>query len=1222
MAWNVVLEGKTHKRIVWLRRIVVQAGEKSGHMSQCLRCRKPCEATAVFCDECRSRLRTEFRRGSVSHAAYGVQASPSIAVTSSISSNVKEHFEQKGATDGRAAPPAPPQPVTPVLKTPVTPHPPNLITHQDVTEQAITRLSEAAQRISEVAAQPSRRLPRASRLAPFRDISADIRRESTPLPKFSKMRYKTDAHEKADAQESDSSASREAQQAGKPDSSQHESRIRENDAALPDLWPWLDADAEEQEHEDTWANSTDPLISRHIPNSAESARIEEEDIRRARAEGIQTDHLLARVRRRRTSRARIAFAVLAIFAVIALVVDGVLLSVVSNHPRHLPGAADGAAAATLTLSPSVVTVVNTAPTVLHIVNFAPGTKVFLSHDIQEKVITNSGASIVSIASDGSATATIMVSSDWGPGFHQIVAEDITTRYTASATLQVVIPSTSTKPAHLEIDELNNTNTLDFGADIVGANTVKSLHLRNSGSGSITWSASSHESWLLISPNQGMFSQSQIIDIAVQRTNLKPGNNLGSITLFSSVDPPRTIKVTMSVLPLPNGGPVLSLSPAVLSFTATDGSSSPGALPLTIANPGKQMLNWSLSVNAPATETTQISISHILGVKSGWLSASPTSGSVPAGSIQQVYVSVASVNLLPGAYLGTLTFTAPGAADPSQTVSVSLTVQPHCGLVTNLGLLQFTAVLGNPNPINQALGLNETASCAGAPISWNAALSSGWLNVSPTSGQLKGTTSEFLSVGVNATGLAPKTYFGSIAFTTQQSTQTVQVELIVQPQPQSNEPLMSVSSLNINFSNTQGQQSPKGQVVTITNNGGGQLRWNTSVNQLGPRWLGASPTGGVINPAQTQQVVVNVDTSRLTPGTYSGQITLNGMDKNGNTASGSPQLVSINLVIQPPCTLTQPSSSAIAFSGVQGGFNPTSQNLLITGTGNCTWPLLWSASVPSNAPWLTISPMTGSIKGSGQSASFNVAANTPGLQTGIYTTQVTISATDSAGVTAQGSPQTFSVTLTVLPPPCTIVQAIASLTFNVAQGQTSSTAQNVSLSETGKCSRPITWSTTGDANSSAWLVLTPPSPDTGSGSTLSVKVNAASMVPGTSNGTITVSAFDRTGAAVLGTFTISVTINVTATVSGTVVACSGPTPPCSTPVPLPLASLTLLNGSGVTVATTTADSSGNYTFSGLAPGSYTVSISGTDSNNIHYSTTGIPLTVKANMPSFTLQVFPG
>src|ERR1700694_2841879 len=220
-------------------------------MSQCLRCRKPCEATAVFCDECRSLLRTEFRRGSVSRAAYGVQASPSIAVTSSFSSNVKE----QGGTEGRAAPP---QAVTPVLKTPVTPHPPTLITQQDVIEQAITRLSEAAHRTSEGAAHPSRRLPHASRLAPFRDISADIRRESTPLPKFSKMRYKTDAYEKADAQDSDSSASREAQQAGKPDSSQHESRIRENDAALPDLWPWLDSDAEEQEHEDTWANSTDP----------------------------------------------------------------------------------------------------------------------------------------------------------------------------------------------------------------------------------------------------------------------------------------------------------------------------------------------------------------------------------------------------------------------------------------------------------------------------------------------------------------------------------------------------------------------------------------------------------------------------------------------------------------------------------------------------------------------------------------------------------------------------------------------------------------------------------------------------------------------------------------------------------------------------------------------------------------------------------------------------
>ena len=91
----------------------------------------------------------------------------------------------------------------------------------------------------------------------------------------------------------------------------------------------------------------------------------------------------------------------------------------------------------------------------------------------------------------------------------------------------------------------------------------------------------------------------------------------------------------------------------------------------------------------------------------------------------------SSSLLPGTYLGELVFSAPGAVDTPQTVSVSLTVQQHCGLVTTAGYFSFTAVEGKTNPSNQSLGLNATASCAGAPISWKAALSSsGWLIATP------------------------------------------------------------------------------------------------------------------------------------------------------------------------------------------------------------------------------------------------------------------------------------------------------------------------------------------------------------------------------------------------------------------------------------------------------------------------------------------------------------
>jgi carboxypeptidase family protein/BACON domain-containing protein len=448
---------------------------------------------------------------------------------------------------------------------------------------------------------------------------------------------------------------------------------------------------------------------------------------------------------------------------------------------------------------------------------------------------------------------------------------------------------------------------------------------------------------------------------------------------------------------------------------------------------------------------------------------------------------------------------------------------------------------------------------------------------------------------------------------------VMVTLTVQKPPAPGAPVMSAAPLNLNFSSTSGQPNPKGQVVTITNTGASALYWSTTATQIGPTWLSASPTGSgavPVAPGQSEQLVVNINTSQLSPGTYAGQIGLFGRDSHGNPASGSGQVVSINLVVQPACTLTQPSSSALAFSSVQGPYDPISQTVLITGTGNCAWPLTWTAT--SSAPWLVIQPPSNSIKASGQSSSFSVQPDPAGkmLAAGVYTTSITISATDSAGTVATGGPQTISVTLTVSPPPCLPVVAPA-LAFTAAQGQASPT-QSVPLSESGGCSRPVSWTA---GTSSAWLTLSSPPPDTGSGSLLTVTVNSAGLQAGTDTGTITVSATDGNGNAVGAPQTITVTLTVTPTysVSGTVFACQ---PGCISSAPLPGATIAVFNTNGL-VETVTADASGNYIIPNLSPDSYTVNISGTDANNVSYSTTGIPLpVVSSNTTGIALDVFPG
>ena len=1130
-------------------------------MSQCLRCSKLCEPTAVFCEDCRSLLRFQLQQRPDLYASQQSNSSTSVD-----SPTLSEHLSVQGNPLERITSPLPSNRVQDLTQ------PQALTVQVDLVEQAVTRLNEAAHLIEQEEDQSKhdrkpRLYSRASRLSPIVDISADIRRESTPLPKISSTE----------------------------DNNGNASSLVNSNSALPDYWPWLDDDSEDKES-DIWANRTDPLISRRVPTSAESARIEEEDIRRALADRISTTQFPIPFLRRNSSRLRIAFIALAIFALMALLVDGILLNIAFNHSHYNVHASNGYPI--LILSTNAASPGNTVDVKLH--HFTSTARVVLTHDIQEPISINGSSSITTDAV-GNATFPLLIDSTWGPGFHLIVAEDVNSRLTASANLQITGEGI-TPPAHLLIA----TTPLAMGTDFVGTNTIRSFTLANSGGGSISWSANSDASWLLVAPSQGIFSQREDISIAVQRLGLHPGDYHSSITISSNVSPPQHIDVEMSVRRLPpNAGPVLAVTPALMSFTATDGSNSSPQM-LTVSNPGSQSLQWSLN---PVQLLT-----------CPWLSATPASGTVLPGTTQSLQVDVQSKCLLPGAYTGTLTFTANGAIDSFQEVNVSVVVQPHCGLTTSTGFLAFDVVAGQTTLANQSFNVNATASCAGTSTPWSYSTTASWLSLTPGSGQLKGTNSSVVTASVNAGGLAASKnpYYADLSFVFGQSTLTVIVQLKVQAAPPM-APIMSASPLSLNFSNIQGQPDPTGQVVTITNNGRSPLSWHVTATPLPSfTWLTASPSGSTIAPGQSGQVTVKVNTAPLTPGNYVGQITLNGIDAKGNAAPGSPQIIMVNLVMQPPCTLSPPSSSALSFSAVQGASaNPVARTVLFTGTGSCVWPLSWKTTVTPAAGWLTLSQTRGTIGGTGQSGSLGVTANISGLVAQTYSTTVTISASDSGNVAVQGNTQTFTVTLTVLPPCLLSTPSPATLAISLAQGQATSSALTVALNESGTCARPVTWQA---STSSSWLALTAASgTDGGAGSSFGVNVSAVNMLPGTYTGIITITATDSTGSAVGNAQSVAVTLTVTGfSISGTVLACADST--CASPPALAGATVTISSG-GTTVATITSDASGNYNFSNIPLGTYTITAAGYDGSNTHH-VGSISLTLTGNASNITIQALPG
>jgi len=106
---------------------------------------------------------------------------------------------------------------------------------------------------------------------------------------------------------------------------------------------------------------------------------------------------------------------------------------------------------------------------------------------------------------------------------------------------------------------------------------------------------------------------------------------------------------------------------------------------------------------------------------------------------------------------------------------------------------------------------------------------------------------------------------------------------------------------------------------------------------------------------------------------------------------------------PPAITARPSS--FSFIVEQGEPNPPSQTLNIWNSSNGM--LSWSIS--DSAPWLSVSPISGSS--SREVSDIAASVNTLGMSTGSYAAIITI-----AALGASNTPQTIVVNLTINPPP--------------------------------------------------------------------------------------------------------------------------------------------------------------------------------------------------------------
>ena len=198
---------------------------------------------------------------------------------------------------------------------------------------------------------------------------------------------------------------------------------------------------------------------------------------------------------------------------------------------------------------------------------------------------------------------------------------------------------------------------------------------------------------------------------------------------------------------------------------------------------------------------------------------------------------------------------------------------------NPSALSFSVIQGGASPAPQTVSYSKTGS---RTKTWTASSNMAWVSISHQSGTIS-TETDQITIGVNSAGMVAGTYTASVTILLQagkSSERTIlPVSVVV-----SDSPRLSVAPASLSFSAVAGGTNPMGQVLGVTNTGGGTLTWSASDNV---NWLSLAPVSGTNNGT----ISATISVSGLAAGTYSGSITV-------NATSGGTKNVPVTLVLSP------------------------------------------------------------------------------------------------------------------------------------------------------------------------------------------------------------------------------------------------------------------------------------------------------------------------------------
>ena len=464
----------------------------------------------------------------------------------------------------------------------------------------------------------------------------------------------------------------------------------------------------------------------------------------------------------------------------------------------------------------------------------------------------------------------------------------------------------------------------------------------------------------------------------------PSSSAGEFSgniIISSNDPNNgTQTLSVSVIVQPPPVPAISVQQTAVNFD-----------PIVAGQTGEQ----TITIENTGTATLQITGIKGDGDVSG-LTFEPSMFTVEPGGSQMVTVMFPSST--EGTFSGNITISSNDPNSGTQTLSVSVTVQPPPAPVISVQQMPVKfdpIVAGQTGEQTITIENTGTATLQITGIKGDGDVSG--LTFEPSMFTVEPNGSQ--TVTVTFPSSAEGTFSGNITISSNDpnnGTQTLSVSVIVQPPPV---PAISVKQTAVNFDPIVAGQTGE-QTITIENTGTATLQITGIESDMSG--LTFDTTMFTLEPNGSHTVTVTFPSS--TEGTFSGLITISSNDPERGT-----QTLSVSVIVQPPPV------PAISVQQMPVNFDPIvagqtgEQTITIENTGTAPLEI---TGIESDVSGLTFDTTMFTLEPNG---SRTVTVTFPSSTEGTFSGLITISSNDPERATS-----TLSVSVIVQPPPVPVI----------------------------------------------------------------------------------------------------------------------------------------------------------------------------------------------------------